>query len=233
MSKKRIPTSEKILDAAETLFAQSGYDAVSIRQITGAAGVRLGLAHYHFDSKEALFNAVIRRRIDLLTTYRRDLLKRFLEEQDGKPLPLHRLVAAFVTPYLYWSMSGGPGWRSYARLVAGLLGYNLEALQNMFDPGAHVFLDEMRRSMPNANEASIQWGYDFMVGLMCNTFAEVDRIRGLSEGACSTEQIDVACSYMVNFIASGLSTLADNDRYDFAGPLSILQSFEVPAPEET
>lgn len=232
MGNKRMSTSEKILDAAEELFAKHHYDAVSIRQITGVANVKLGLAHYHFGSKENLFNAVIRRRIDLLTECRKDLLLGFLEKNDGKPLPLEKIVIAFVTPYLYFSLTGGSGWRNYARLVAGLLGYNLKVLQELFDPGAHIFLREMRRSMPYADEAGIQWGFDFMVGLMCNTFAEVDRIRGLSGGICSTEQIENACRHMASFIVSGLSSLAENKLYDFTATLDALKELKVGATEE-
>ena|GEM_PF-288177 len=219
-------TSDKILNAAEELFARSHYDAVSIRQITQAAGVKLGLAHYHFQSKEELFNSVIRRRIDLLSEYRVKLLERFLELNEGKPLPIEQLVAAFITPYLFWSLTGGPGWRNYARLVAGLLGYNLAALKDLFDPTAQVFISELRRSMPKANEAGIQWGFDFMVGIMCNTFAEVDRIRELSGGLCSTEQIEESCRYMVTFVAAGLGRLSENERYDFTIPLDILASLK-------
>lgn len=223
----QISTSDKILNAAEELFAKSHYDAVSIRQITQAAGVKLGLAHYHFQSKEELFNSVIKRRINLLSEYRLKLLEHFLDENEGRPLPIQQLVAAFITPYLFWSATGGPGWRNYARLVAGLLGYNLAVLKDLFDPTAQVFLAELRRSMPRAEEAGIQWGFDFMVGLMCNTFAEVDRIHGLSGGLCSTEQIEESCRYMVTFVAAGLGALSDNERYDFTVPLDILTSLKA------
>lgn len=227
MVRKRVPTSEKILNAAEELFAESHYDAVSIRDITGKAGVRLGLAHYHFGSKENLFNAVIGRRINLLSGCRQGLLQHFIEENNNAPLPLEKIVSAFISPYLYLSVTGGQGWRSYSRLVAGLLGYNLKALQEMFDPGALPFLRELRRSMPDANEASIQWGYDFMVGLMCNTFAEVDRIKGLSNGLCSTEQIEDACRPLVSFIAAGLSALMKNQHYDFSSTLAALEQLQI------
>ena len=55
-------TPTRLLDAAEALFAVSGFDAVSVRGITDKAGVPLGLLSYHFKSKEALFEAVIARR---------------------------------------------------------------------------------------------------------------------------------------------------------------------------
>jgi len=57
-------TKERILDAAERLFAEKGVDATSLRQVTGAAGVNVAAIHYHFGSKEELLRAVIARRFD-------------------------------------------------------------------------------------------------------------------------------------------------------------------------
>ncbi len=222
LNRMQLSTPEKILNAAEELFSQSGYDAVSIRQITQAANVRLALAHYHFGSKEALFNAVIQRRIGLLSKCRVELLQHYLDMSEGGPLPLEQLVQAFVAPYLYWHLHGGPGWRSYSRLVAGLLGYNLAVLKEQFDPTAQMFLRELRRSMPDASEAAVQWGFDFMVGLMCNTFAEVDRIKGLSGGHCSVENKEDACQRLVTFIVAGLSGFIENRQNTLKSTLVLL-----------
>ena len=69
-----LPTKDRILDAAEQLFADSGYDGVSLRQITSAAGVELALANYHFGPKSDLFIAVVRRRADELNHERMALI---------------------------------------------------------------------------------------------------------------------------------------------------------------
>lgn len=131
-------------------------------------------------------------------------------------------------PYLFWHLNGGDGWRSYARIVSTLLGYNLTLLQEQFDGGARAFQQEMRRSMPKTDEASVQWGFDFMVGVMCNTFSEVDRIGGLSGGLCSTENKEEACEYLLAFIVAGLERLADNKKQDLEGSLEILKSLTMP-----
>ena len=59
-------TRERILDAAEKLFAERGYHGVSIRDVTGAAEVDVALVNYHFGSKEMLLEAVVARRADQL-----------------------------------------------------------------------------------------------------------------------------------------------------------------------
>jgi AcrR family transcriptional regulator len=56
------PTRDRILDAAERLFARKGFHGVSVRDITGAADVDVALANYHFGSKQGLLEAVFLRR---------------------------------------------------------------------------------------------------------------------------------------------------------------------------
>src|SRR5690606_12136445 len=64
-------TRARILDAAEALFMTHGFEATSMRMITGQAGVNLAAVNYHFGSKDALIQEVFRRR---LTELNRDRL---------------------------------------------------------------------------------------------------------------------------------------------------------------
>jgi len=65
-----VPRRTRILDAAERLFAARGFHGVSIRDITGAAGVDVALANYHFGSKQGLLEAVFLRRAEDLNAER-------------------------------------------------------------------------------------------------------------------------------------------------------------------
>jgi len=55
-----VVTRERILVEAETLFAEKGYEAVSIREITGAAECNLAAVNYHFGTKQNLYLEVFR-----------------------------------------------------------------------------------------------------------------------------------------------------------------------------
>ena len=59
-------TKSRILDAAEELFISGGFDSLSMRQITSAAGVNLAAVNYHFGSKDALIQSVLARKLDPL-----------------------------------------------------------------------------------------------------------------------------------------------------------------------
>lgn len=77
-----LDTKERILDAAERLFAQHSYAGVSLRTITAEAGVNLAAVNYHFGSKDALLQAVFLRRAKDLNRERLRLLAE-VEENAG------------------------------------------------------------------------------------------------------------------------------------------------------
>jgi AcrR family transcriptional regulator len=65
---KNIDKREFILDAAERLFAEQGFEAVSVREISKAADINIAMVSYYFGSKEKLYEEVIQRKIMLSDT---------------------------------------------------------------------------------------------------------------------------------------------------------------------
>jgi len=103
-------TKTRILDAAEYLFARHGYDATSLRQITGRAKVNLAAVNYHFGSKKELVKAVIARRLlplNKLREERLDEVERALA--SGGKVGSREILRAFIEPTVHFRASGrGP-----------------------------------------------------------------------------------------------------------------------------
>src|SRR5258708_40373917 len=93
-------TKARILDAAEHLFMEHGFEATSMRQLTSAAGVNLAAVNYHFGSKEELFQAVLTRRLDPMNQERIELLQKVEREAGGKPLSCEKILFAMLIPAL-------------------------------------------------------------------------------------------------------------------------------------
>ena len=95
----RVPTSERLLSAAERLYGERGIDGVSLRQIAEAAGQRNPAAvQYHFGGKDALLRAVMEHRVEPANRRRLEMLEDI--ERTGRQRDLRALLAAAVQPLL-------------------------------------------------------------------------------------------------------------------------------------
>ena len=90
-------TKDRILGAAEELFAQFGFAGTSLRQVTSRADVNIAAVNYHFGSKENLVNEVFRRRMDEMSALRLAQLHAAVAQPS---FDLERILAAFVAPAL-------------------------------------------------------------------------------------------------------------------------------------
>src|ERR1700690_363223 len=98
MTRPKRTTKDKLMDAAEKLFARSGFHGTSLRDITAAAGVDLALVNYHFGSKKQLLTAVIERRGTVLNEERlRRLAQVRLDAAPHAPRP-EAVADAFFDP---------------------------------------------------------------------------------------------------------------------------------------
>lgn len=68
MDKDKIDKKDHILDVAEKVFSELGYDGASTRMISGEAGVNMAMLNYYFGSKEGLYLAVFERKISAFRT---------------------------------------------------------------------------------------------------------------------------------------------------------------------
>ena len=200
-----LTTRERILNASEALFAELGFDGVSLRMITQRAGVELALANYHFGPKTDLFLAVVERRALELNEARRAAL-----ESLG-PIPaLEDLIDAFTRPFLEKSARGGDGWKSYARLVAQIANsprWTETVMATQFDPVARLFIDKAQQALPESDTRDIYWGFHFLLGAMTTTFAETGRIDQLSNGVCRSDDLDTIHARMIPFLAAGFAAI--------------------------
>src|SRR6186713_866044 len=78
-------TRTRILDAAEELFMLHGFEGTSMRLLTARAEVNLAAVNYHFGSKDALIEALFRRKLDPMNTARIAELDRLEAEANARP----------------------------------------------------------------------------------------------------------------------------------------------------
>src|SRR3954468_11291615 len=110
-------TRTRILDAAEELFMQHGFEGTSMRLLTTRAAVNLAAVNYHFGSKDALIEAVFRRRLDPMNAARLGALEKLETEAAGRALAPEAIIRAFVGESLRMIEDAKGGGRNFIRLL--------------------------------------------------------------------------------------------------------------------
>ena len=164
MSSTRFSTKERILGAAEELFAQQGFSGTSLRQVTSRAEVNIAAVNYHFGSKENLVNEVFRRRMDEMSAQRLEMLGKAQQDAAGN---LEAILAAFVEPALTLAANrnGGGAFirviaRAYAETNDGLRAFLSERYGNV----QRDFARALAVCLPALSKEELYWRLDFVGG---------------------------------------------------------------------
>lgn len=104
------PTRERLLETAERLFAEKGFDGTSVRAITAEAGCNLAAVNYHFGGKDQLYEEIFRQRLAVLRSQRLASIRSVVEKRDGE-ISLETLLREFATTFLEPFMDSGRIWQ--------------------------------------------------------------------------------------------------------------------------
>jgi AcrR family transcriptional regulator len=204
-------TRDRILDVAEAEFSTRGYEATSLRMISEANDINLGLIHYYFGSKEGLFAAVFLRRSKTLVSKRHALLDDAKKRYGKEPIPVADIVRCFVMPMLEM-FNEGEGPRAYIRLQ-GLLRSDPSPFARTlrgeaFNDTNKTFIRELQKTCPHLKPASIVWRFSAMVSAYYSLISQNTRVDELSDGACDTNDIDGAIAEIIPFMVGGFDAPA-------------------------
>jgi AcrR family transcriptional regulator len=213
-NKKNIPKRDRILDAAEELFAEHGYDGVTLRRIATAAGVDVALASYHFGKKLDLFQAVFTRRAATLNESRLDALAECRRTAGRNGPTVEQVIEAFLRPLELAQETGDEGWRHYLALIAYINNspyWGPRMMSQLFDELVQEFIDALRTALPGARDEDIYWCYHNLSGALTLTLANTGRIDKLSRGKCKSADFQAAYDHMIPFTAAGFRKLCTSD----------------------
>ncbi len=210
-------TQQKILDAAEILFAEHGFGEVSVRQVVQEAGVNVASIHYHFGSKEALIEQVLSRRLTPLNGERLELLEGFEAKAAklGSPVPLEDVLYSLIAPAVKMSRETTAG-NHFIRLVGRMFAEPNESVQAMlksrFEALFVKFSHAFRQALPEVKKKDYFWRLHFVLGAMSLTLCDSQRPALWSEGVCKPNDVDEVVGQLVTFCAAGMSAEAAKKR---------------------
>jgi len=202
MSTRSFSTKDRILDAAERLFALHGFTATSLRQVTGLAEVNSAAVNYHFGNKEMLINEVFRRRMDIMSAQR---LAQLAAARTAQPMTLEAVLAAFIEPALAMARER-KGGGAFIRVIARAYAENNASLRKFLSVQyGHVqreFARAIATCVPHLDKQSLYWRMDFLAGSLTYAMSEfglIKRPAGVSEAAHQAR----AAQQLIDYAAAG------------------------------
>ena len=164
-------TKQRILDAAERLFAWDGFHSTSLRTITRKADVNLAAVNYHFGSKEALLEAVFERRLVPLNHVRIERLEAVRDEakRHGQRPEPKEVLRAFIEPTLAFRESTA-GASEFSTLIGRAIidpddtvrKIFLHHIENVF----HLLHETLQDALPRLSPDQLFWRLQFALGAM-------------------------------------------------------------------
>lgn len=203
-------TRTRILDAAEELFMQHGFEGTSMRLLTSRAGVNLAAVNYHFGSKDALIEAVFRRRLDPMNAARIADLERLESEAGGRPLAPETIIRAFVGPSLRMIEDAKSGGRNFIRLLGRTYTEPAKAIRaligQMYALAMERYKAALERALPQMPRDELVWRMHFMFGTLAYTLAATDTVQ-LIAGCKPEDRYDARLleERLTAFLAAGLN----------------------------
>jgi AcrR family transcriptional regulator len=205
-AKSRAPDAEpsrreRILHAAERLFAMQGFHGTSMREIAVAAKVGLSIVVYHFGTKLNLYRTLFERRRPI---FEQRVAELAAITDYAAPDVLERIITAFVMPII--GQQTTPEGKYYSLLTVREASDPQESsgvIRDYYDPMARQFIAALQRALPDKSPEYLHWAYLFSVGaLVMNCFDE--RMARLSDHRYLPGDNAAKGRFLVRYIAAGI-----------------------------
>ncbi|MCP1726854.1 AcrR family transcriptional regulator [Natronospira proteinivora] len=201
------PTKERILSAAELLFAETGIATTSLRQITSRARVNLAAVNYHFGSKDGLIDAVYERRLGPVTDGWLGNIETLEKQYGDSAIPVEEIVESFVLPVARLAADEVRGGRIFMRLLAQGYSEARHYFEKLFSSQYQHVLDRyrqaLRHAIPDLPSESLCWRLQFLLGALTQGLSGGELLR-LIEGQADPRDTKRAVKELIPFLVAGL-----------------------------
>ncbi|WP_176489056.1 TetR/AcrR family transcriptional regulator [Rhizorhabdus dicambivorans] len=203
-------TRVKLLDAAERLFAEDGYDGTSLRDIANRAKLHLALSTYHFGTKEKLFEEVIQRRATEMEQIRLAELAKIDLDKLSSDEALMALIEAYALPMIRARYGPSRQWQAYVRLVSQLISVKrwVPLIRKYYDNCGRQFIAKFEKVLPHADHDSLLDSFSFMISNMLYVCSYTNRFdKQKAKHLSAKEDVDAAVKNFLRFTHAGFKAL--------------------------
>ncbi len=205
---KNMSTKSKILDAAEVLFADKGFNGTSLREITSQAEVNLAAVNYHFGSKKELIKAVMSRYMNELNPHLQSALG-VLCTGETKPT-LIEVFSAFIDPLLHLNTFKENGTSIFLQLLGrgytDSQGFLRWFLTTQYPDVFTYFTKAVQKAYPELTSEEMFWRLHFTMGTIVFTMSSSDALIDIALNDFD-RQVDIAgvIKQVIPYVAAGVA----------------------------
>ncbi|MHA6623536.1 TetR/AcrR family transcriptional regulator [Pseudonocardia sp. DLS-67] len=201
---QRSSTENAMLDAAEHLFADKGFDGTRVRAIADASDANLGALHYYWGSKEALFRAVWNRRMGPLVQSRRTRLTALLES-DTRP-DVEQIIEIWVEAGLGLGAGDEEPSEAFGRLYGRALTDPSPAVRQVvgehYDETGKLLVEALRRACPELSDNELYWRLHGLLGTILHVHVGRSRLAQIAGDLDVETNPSRGRAYLVSMLAS-------------------------------
>lgn len=204
---RRPDTKAQILDVAELLFAEQGFNDTSLRLITSDAGVNLASVNYHFGSKKALIQAVLARYMDTFMPSLKHSMDQLLAKDS---LEMTEVFGAFVAPLLALGnfRPGGTGifMQLLGRGYSEKQGHLRRFITGSYGDALGAFMAAVKKATPGIPGNEVFWRLHFTLGTVVFTMASSMALTEIAESDFGEQNsIESLIHRLVPYLASAMT----------------------------
>ncbi len=204
---RKMSTKNKILDAAESLFADKGFNGTSLREITSLADVNLAAVNYHFGSKKELIKAVMSRYMNELAPRLESSLSAICNQTE--PANLLEVFSAFSDPLLSLNVFKENGTSNFLQLLGrgytDSQGFLRWFLTTQYPGVISNFVSAVQRAYPELTAEDIFWRLHFTMGTVVFTMSSTEALMDIAQSDFN-QQLDISevIKKVIPFVAAGV-----------------------------
>ncbi len=206
--KKDLGTRDRLVSAAEKLFAEKGFYDVSLRDITNTAEANVASVNYYFRSKEALADEVITLHITPVNEARVKELQILVEHHAPDPVPVRDLLNAFMKPMIERMHSSSLRNDLFGKIMGRCMGDKGQALPSQIELQMRdvlgFYIKELTRSLPQLTPDLVLYRLHFSFGAVAHTLLFSERLSNYSQVKVEVMNAEKTLNRVVDYCMGGL-----------------------------
>ncbi|MFH1177807.1 MAG: CerR family C-terminal domain-containing protein [Acidobacteriota bacterium] len=206
-------TRSRLLDAAERLFAERGFAATSVREITAAAECNLAAVNYHFGGKLELYHEVFRRRLAAMRERRLDSIRQ-AREVDRAADPLAAVLAAFASAFLEPLVDSSKGRLLMALISREMLDPQLPRelfVAEIVEPVQGALIEAIAAAAPGLSRAAAKLCVTSIIGQLLQVAHRARQAELAPGNGAPLPPLSVLVAHIVQFSAAGIRACCEEE----------------------